>query len=431
MLKSDAFVLASALALVDKYEVNVTSLDEETLKSIVTNAGLPGDARAKALTLYIHRDGGGLNELLAKASVDPSNELAVTALDELVKRDPQAALAAVEAAVGSDNASRVQKAWGVLAGIPGDGAAAFIAASLGKLKDANGISPGAIELIAAAKSRKEPAVAAALAAYEKAMAESSDPLAKYNISLEGGDPVKGAALFGSHPVGQCMRCHKAEDKAHSGGGDAGPNLAGISKRYDRRHLLESIVNPGAAVAPGYGITSVTFKNGATLGGSLVKETPEHLDLATPEKLLRVKRADIESFTPPVSAMPPMGDLIKPEETRDLVAWLASLSKEPEKAPARKPEIVDPSKLPGAKPQSSRNPFEQKLIPIATGGDAAAEPVAPDTAKIGQQQFMLCGACHGQQGEGTAAGPPLAGSEWVNGPAENLIRIQLRGLTGPI
>ncbi|MFK7850975.1 MAG: cytochrome c [Akkermansiaceae bacterium] len=55
----------------------------------------------------------------------------------------------------------------------------------------------------------------------------------------------------------------------------------------------------------------------------------------------------------------------------------------------------------------------------------------DLAKIGQQQYMVCGACHGQQGEGTAAGPPLAGSEWVNGPAENLINIQLRGLTGPI
>jgi len=52
-------------------------------------------------------------------------------------------------------------------------------------------------------------------------------------------------------------------------------------------------------------------------------------------------------------------------------------------------------------------------------------------KIGRQQFMLCGACHGQSGEGTAAAPPLAGSEWVNGPTENLIRIQLRGLHGPI
>lgn len=51
--------------------------------------------------------------------------------------------------------------------------------------------------------------------------------------------------------------------------------------------------------------------------------------------------------------------------------------------------------------------------------------------LGKVQFMVCAACHGQQGEGTAIAPPLANSEWVNGPVENLIRIQLRGLTGPI
>ncbi len=62
---------------------------------------------------------------------------------------------------------------------------------------------------------------------------------------------------------------------------------------------------------------------------------------------------------------------------------------------------------------------------------ASGPEAADLIKAGQQQYLLCGACHGQQGEGTAAAPPLAGSEWVNGPAENLIKIQLRGLTGPI
>ncbi|MBC7979830.1 MAG: cytochrome c, partial [Armatimonadetes bacterium] len=62
---------------------------------------------------------------------------------------------------------------------------------------------------------------------------------------------------------------------------------------------------------------------------------------------------------------------------------------------------------------------------------ATAPPAADFLKAGQQQFILCGACHGQQGEGTAAAPPLAGSEWVNGPAENLIKIQLRGLIGPI
>jgi len=58
-------------------------------------------------------------------------------------------------------------------------------------------------------------------------------------------------------------------------------------------------------------------------------------------------------------------------------------------------------------------------------------IDPAFLKTGKQQFIVCSACHGQAGEGSAAGPPLAGSEWVTGPVANLIRIQLRGLKGPI
>jgi len=44
----------------------------------------------------------------------------------------------------------------------------------------------------------------------------------------------------------------------------------------------------------------------------------------------------------------------------------------------------------------------------------------------------CQACHQNQGQGIPGTfPPLANSEWVSGPAENLIRIQLRGLSGEI
>lgn len=47
-------------------------------------------------------------------------------------------------------------------------------------------------------------------------------------------------------------------------------------------------------------------------------------------------------------------------------------------------------------------------------------------------YTTCAACHQADGNGIQnAFPPLAGSEWVNGPAENLIRIQLRGLQGKI
>ncbi len=68
---------------------------------------------------------------------------------------------------------------------------------------------------------------------------------------------------------------------------------------------------------------------------------------------------------------------------------------------------------------------------------ADAPIDPAVMEVGKAAFLICGACHGQNGEGTPNGaggliaPPLAGSEWVRGPVSNLIRIQLRGLVGPI
>lgn len=97
------------------------------------------------------------------------------------------------------------------------------------------------------------------------------------------------------------------------------------------------------------------------------------------------------------------------------------------AAVEKPEQVVPG-----------SPTAQKIA-VAPAVDTAAidaapakdEPIDPAVMEVGKVQFMICAACHGQNGEGGPAGPPLAGSEWVNGPVSNLIRIQLRGLQGPI
>jgi mono/diheme cytochrome c family protein len=72
-----------------------------------------------------------------------------------------------------------------------------------------------------------------------------------------------------------------------------------------------------------------------------------------------------------------------------------------------------------------------LASIDTPAADADAPIDPAVMEIGKAQFMVCGACHGQNGEGGPAGPPLAGSEWVTGPVSNLVIIQLRGLKGPI
>ncbi|RYD30801.1 MAG: c-type cytochrome [Verrucomicrobiaceae bacterium] len=179
-----------------------------------------------------------------------------------------------------------------------------------------------------------------------------------------------------------------------------------------------MVAPGAVITPGFGLVAVDFKNGASLAGNLIAETPEHLDMDAAGKLYRVSRGDVSTVTPPASPMPPMGEVLKPDELRDVVAWLASLNQGNLPPKSETPVALDPATL--LKPEASAEPM---------GKETSA--VDPAIMKIGRQQFMVCGACHGQSGEGTAAGPPLAGSEWVNGPEENLIRIQLRGLQGPI
>ncbi len=66
-----------------------------------------------------------------------------------------------------------------------------------------------------------------------------------------------------------------------------------------------------------------------------------------------------------------------------------------------------------------------MIMPAAAQDAAAE-------HPGKAIYATCSACHQPTGAGIpGAFPPLAESEWVNGPVENLIRIQLRGLMGEI
>jgi mono/diheme cytochrome c family protein len=70
-------------------------------------------------------------------------------------------------------------------------------------------------------------------------------------------------------------------------------------------------------------------------------------------------------------------------------------------------------------------------PVDALTPAADTAIDPSVMELGKTGFMVCMACHGANGEGGPVGPPLAGSDWVKGPVSNLIRIQLRGLHGPI
>ena len=97
------------------------------------------------------------------------------------------------------------------------------------------------------------------------------------------------------------------------------------------------------------------------------------------------------------------------------------------AAVEKPEQVVPGSATAAKLAAAPPPDTSAM----DAAPAADEPIDPAVMELGKAQFIVCAACHGQNGEGGPIGPPLAGSEWVTGPISNLIRIQLRGLQGPI
>lgn len=344
LLKGDSETLRATLALVEAYRPDVSSLPDQLLLDLAGNRALGGGTRAKALELWLARKPAGLSDVAHRLAKDADDAVAMVALGALARLNPAEGLAELAAATQGGSAVRRQGAWKALASLEAPGAGAVFAKALADLTQAKGVGPAALELLEAAAARKEPEVVAALAATQAALA-ANGPLGKWMPSLEGGDAKNGFALFQALPAGQCLRCHKASDDSHAAGGEAGPNLAGVAKRHDRLGLMESVLIPGAHVASGYGTVVVTLRTGASLPGTLLAETPAHVDLDAGGNRWRIARADIASMTPPVSSMPPMEYLLKPGEVRDLVAWLATLEKAAPAPKAPEPKPLDPAKLP--------------------------------------------------------------------------------------
>ncbi len=64
--------------------------------------------------------------------------------------------------------------------------------------------------------------------------------------------------------------------------------------------------------------------------------------------------------------------------------------------------------------------------------ASSGPVQVDPVAAGKKLYNTCATCHQATGTGVpGVYPPLAGSEWVQGSEERLIRILLHGLNGPV
>jgi putative heme-binding domain-containing protein len=133
-------------------------------------------------------------------------------------------------------------------------------------------------------------------------------------TLGRADLVAGAQLFKTH----CGQCHRLRGV----GGEIGPDLTG-SNRDNLHYLVENIVDPSAAVANDYCLTTVQTVSGQVLSG-IARVAPNGvIRLTTPEREVLISPDDVLATKRLTTSMMPDGllDNLKADEARDLIAFL--------------------------------------------------------------------------------------------------------------
>ena len=180
-----------------------------------------------------------------------------------------------------------------------------------------------LDIIEAAENNGAAVLASRLAVYQRAKI-AGDPLVDYAETLAGGNARKGQNIFYRNEAAQCVRCHAIFEW----GGDAGPVLAGIGSKRSPKELLESMIEPSAKLSPGYGVATLTLKDGTTTAGIVMEETETVIKLKIgKEDLQTIAKNEVETREDIPSSMPGVKDVLTKQQIRDLVAFLVSLKEE--------------------------------------------------------------------------------------------------------
>lgn len=138
-----------------------------------------------------------------------------------------------------------------------------------------------------------------------------------------GDAARGREIFFSEGHSQCTQCHAV----HGEGRDVGPDLSAIGAKYGKQGLLESILNPSAAIGHEYQVWLIETREGDWLNGYVRAENDDTLDIVDAAgKIVSLKQDAITSREPSDLSLMPTGLAagLTAQELADLVAWLATL-----------------------------------------------------------------------------------------------------------
>jgi putative membrane-bound dehydrogenase-like protein len=135
-------------------------------------------------------------------------------------------------------------------------------------------------------------------------------------SLAAADRSAGRQLFEK----SCANCHRLFGE----GGTIGPDITG-SQRMNLDYLLQTLVDPGAAVAREYQLEVIETTGGRVWTGIVVDETDFSITVQSVNERVAIPRQEIETRQPSDLSMMPEGLLqnLTTDEVRALVAYLMS------------------------------------------------------------------------------------------------------------
>lgn len=150
--------------------------------------------------------------------------------------------------------------------------------------------------------------------------------AKKQACLTGEpDLANGKLIF----TGTCMVCHEF----HGGGQKVGPDLIG-SGRSNLDAILANVIDPNQIIGNGYENFTVSTKDGRTLAGRVIEDTPSHVKLLGAGGASQiVPRDQIATLTNTKQSLMPMGFGALPDAMfRDLIWYILA---PPEEGPLTK------------------------------------------------------------------------------------------------
>ena len=319
---------AIALEVMIRHEMDIPA---DVLLGLAEDLKAAPAVRLQTLRLLgrSHADPASVLRTLRNAAGEGNpSEVRIEAVGQLFARDVNAAMEAARAILDSKTAKLPEK-QAVVAFLKDrkDEASAKLIRDLAGRLAARKLDAGLkLDVYLLARDSADPALAPSLRSYLASGSKTSLRLASpdlpYDVLTDGGDATRGREIVNGHLAANCTACHRIESDE---GSEVGPLLRQVGAQRTRLEIAESLVEPSAKIVAGFGIETLTLKDGTQVAGSVVKEAGGKLDLKLPDGSARQLRLDqVASRTPPVSVMPPMLGILTPQEIRDAVAYLSGL-----------------------------------------------------------------------------------------------------------